>query len=67
MGYQTLINASVARALDSAIAREVQQVTKQWVADYNCYRSNESQGNLPPTTFLPRPNNPVVSTFKLST
>lgn len=47
--------------------REVQHITEQWVADYNSYRPHESLGNLPPTVFLPRPYNPDLSTFKLST
>lgn len=47
--------------------REVQQVTEDWLAEYNTYRPHESLGNVPPTAFLPRMFNQDVSTLELST
>ena len=46
---------------------EVQSVTDEWLKDYNSERPHDSLGRVPPRTFLPRPEQPLESSYQLST
>jgi putative transposase len=46
---------------------QVQQITDAWLATYNTERPHDSLGQVPPLTFLPRPDAPLKSTFEVST
>lgn len=46
---------------------EVSAVSEEWLEDYNTERPHDSLGQVPPRTFLPRPNPPGESSFNLST
>jgi putative transposase len=46
---------------------EVRQLTDEWLVTYNHERPHESLGQVPPLTFLPRPQIAGESTFGLST
>jgi len=46
---------------------EVRQLTDDWLRTYNCERPHDSLGQVPPLTFLPRPQFAGKSTFNLST
>ena len=45
---------------------QVQEITDAWLATYNTERPHDSLGQVPPLTFLPRPNTPAESSFKVS-
>ena len=46
---------------------EVQQVTEEWLEDYNAERPHDSLGNVPPRSFLPRAAELPESSYQLST
>jgi putative transposase len=46
---------------------EVQQVTDEWLEDYNSERPHDSLGQVPPRSFLPRPDRPLESSYQVST
>jgi putative transposase len=46
---------------------EVRQLTEEWLRTYNYERPHDSLGQVPPLTFLPRPQTAGESTFGLST
>jgi len=46
---------------------QVQEITDAWLATYNTERPHDSLGQVPPLTFLPRPDTPAKSTFEVST
>ncbi len=46
---------------------QVQEITDVWLATYNTERPHDSLGQVPPLTFLPRPDAPAKSTFEVST
>ena len=46
---------------------QVQEITDAWLATYNSERPHDSLGQVPPLTFLPRPDAPTQSTFEVST
>lgn len=46
---------------------DVQRVTDEWLEDYNSERPHDSLGQLPPRSFLPRPERPLESSYQLST
>jgi len=46
---------------------QVRAVTEAWLATYNTERPHDSLGQVPPLTFLPRPETVPESTFTLST
>jgi putative transposase len=46
---------------------QVQEITDAWLATYNTERPHDSLGQVPPLTFLPRPDAPAESTFAVST
>ena len=50
-----------------ASVEEVQQITDEWLEDYNSERPHKSLGRVPPRTFLPRPKRPRESSYELST
>ena len=45
---------------------QVREITDAWLATYNTERPHDSLGQVPPLTFLPRPNTPAESSFKVS-
>jgi putative transposase len=46
---------------------QVRALTEDWLATYNTERPHESLGQVPPLTFLPRPDARVESIFVVST
>ena len=46
---------------------QVRAITDAWLATYNTERPHESLGQVPPLTFLPRPETVPESTFAVST
>ena len=46
---------------------EVRAITEEWLEDYNSERPHDSLGRVPPRTFLPRPEQPLESSYQLST
>ena len=46
---------------------QVRAITEAWLAIYNTERPHDSLGQVPPLTFLPRPDAPAESTFTVST
>ena len=46
---------------------QVRAITEAWLAIYNTERPHESLGQVPPLTFLPRPETVPESTFAVST
>ena len=46
---------------------EVRRVTDEWLEDYNSERPHDSLGQVPPRSFLPRPEQPQESSYPLST
>ena len=46
---------------------EVRAITDTWLETYNTERPHDSLGQVPPLTFLPRPDMPAESTFAVST
>jgi putative transposase len=46
---------------------QVQLLTDEWLRTYNEERPHDSLGRVPPLTFLPRPNRPVESGYRVST
>lgn len=46
---------------------QVQLFTDEWLRTYNEERPHDSLGRVPPLTFMPRPNRPVESGYRLST
>jgi putative transposase len=46
---------------------QVRAITNTWLETYNTERPHDSLGQVPPLTFLPRPDMPAESTFAVST
>ena len=46
---------------------QVRELTDVWLATYNTERPHHSLGQVPPLTFLPRPDAPAKSTLEVST
>jgi putative transposase len=46
---------------------QVREITEAWLTSYNTERPHDSLGQVPPLTFLPRPDVPTESTFAVST
>ena len=46
---------------------QVREITDAWLDTYNTERPHDSLGQVPPLTFLPRPDAPTKSTFAVST
>jgi putative transposase len=46
---------------------QVREITDAWLETYNTERPHDSLGQVPPLTFLPRPDAPVESSFAVST
>ena len=46
---------------------QVREIPDAWLATYNTERPHHSLGQVPPLTFLPRPDAPVKSTLEVST
>lgn len=46
---------------------QVRLLTDDWLQTYNERRPHDSLGRVPPLTFLPRPNRPVESGYRVST
>jgi putative transposase len=46
---------------------QVRLLTDDWLRTYNEERPHDSLGRVPPLTFLPRPNRPVESGYRVST
>src|SRR5215475_3053088 len=46
---------------------DVRAITNAWLDSYNTERPHESLGQVPPLTFLPKPDAPAESTFVVST
>jgi putative transposase len=46
---------------------QVRAITEAWLATYNTERPHDSLGQVPPLTFLPRPETVPESTFAVST
>ena len=44
---------------------EVQQITDDWLIDYNEQRPHDSLGRVPPLSYLPRDIRPAESSFEL--
>jgi len=40
---------------------DVRSVTEEWLEDYNSERPHDSLGQVPPRSFLPRPEQPPES------
>ena len=59
---EDVLDAYLFGSIDEVIA-----VTEEWLEDYNCERPHDSLGQVPPRTFLPRPNQTRESSFELST
>jgi len=43
----------------------VQQITDDWLIDYNELRPHDSLGRVPPLTFMPREITPGESSYRL--
>src|SRR5262249_271232 len=59
---EEVLDASLFDSLD-----QVRAIAEAWLAIYNTERPHDSLGQVPPLTFLPRPDAPVESTFTVST
>ena len=46
---------------------QVRALTDEWLQTYNEERPHDSLGRVPPLTFMPRPNRPVESGYRVST
>jgi len=46
-----------------ASVSEVQEITDDWLHDYNDHRPHDALGCVPPTRFLPRPKTPQESSY----
>ena len=46
---------------------QVRALTDEWLRTYNEERPHDSLGRVPPLTFMPRPNRPVESGYRVST
>jgi putative transposase len=46
---------------------QVREITDAWLVIYNTERPHDSLGQVPPLTFLPRPDAPAESRFEVST
>jgi putative transposase len=46
---------------------QVRAITETWLEIYNTERPHESLGQVPPSSFLSRPDMPAQSTFAVST
>ena len=46
---------------------QVQLLTDEWLTIYNEQRPHDSLGRVPPLTFMPRPDRPVESGYRVST
>ena len=46
---------------------QVREITEAWLEIYNTERPHDGLGQVPPLTFLPRPDVPVESSFAVST
>jgi putative transposase len=46
---------------------QVRALTDEWLQTYNEERPHDSLGRVPPLTFMPSPNRPVESGYRLST
>lgn len=61
--YRTeVLNAYVFESIE-----QVQQITEDWLVEYNEQRPHDALGRVPPLTFLPRATTVGESSFKLST
>jgi putative transposase len=43
----------------------VQRISGEWLLDYNDYRPHDSLGGIPPSSYLPRPTAPDLSTIEV--
>ena len=59
---EEVLDAHLFESLD-----QVRAITEAWLAIYNTERPHESLGQVPPLTFLPRPETIPESTFAVST
>ena len=59
---QDVLDAYVFGSIDKVI-----EITEEWLEDYNTERPHDSLGQVPPRSFLPRPNQPREHSFDLST
>jgi putative transposase len=46
---------------------QVRALTDEWLQTYNEERPHDSLGRVPPLTFMPRPNRPAESGYRVST
>jgi putative transposase len=61
--YRTeVLNAYVFESLE-----QVQQITEDWLVEYNELRPHDSLGRVPPLTYMPRKFTAGESSFRLST
>ena len=61
--YRTeVLNAYVFESVE-----QVQQITEDWLTEYNEQRPHDSLGRVPPLTYMPRETTAGESSFKLST
>jgi putative transposase len=59
---EEVLDAHLFESLD-----QVRAITEAWLAIYNTERPHDSLGQVPPLTFLPRPESVPESTFAVST